>query len=177
MQLVFYSIYVCVCMYCCSVTSASPALQVGSLLLSHQGNPYMYYSMCVYIYIYMYTHICIYVCVCIWGFSYSSVGKESACNAEDLHSVPGSGRCPGEGNVNSLQYSCLENLMDRGACRATVHRVTRVGHDLATKPPPSVQFSCSVVSDSFRPHEPQHARPPCLSPTPRVHPNPCSLTW
>ena len=37
----------------------------------------------------------------------------------------------------------------------------------------SVQFSCSVVSDSLRPHEPQHARPPCPSPTPRVHPNPC----
>ena len=37
----------------------------------------------------------------------------------------------------------------------------------------SVQFSCSVVSDPLRPHEPQHARPPCSSPTPRVHPNPC----
>ena len=39
----------------------------------------------------------------------------------------------------------------------------------------SVQFSRSVVSDSLRPHEPQHARPPCPSPTPRVHPNPCPL--
>ena len=39
----------------------------------------------------------------------------------------------------------------------------------------SVQFSCSVVSDSLRPHEPQHARPPCPSPTPGVHPNPCPL--
>ena len=38
----------------------------------------------------------------------------------------------------------------------------------------SVQFSRSVVSDSLRPHEPQHARPPCQSPSPRVHPNPCS---
>ena len=38
---------------------------------------------------------------------------------------------------------------------------------------PSIQFSHSVVSDSLRPHEPQHARPPCPSPTPRVHPNPC----
>ena len=38
------------------------------------------------------------------------------------------------------------------------------------------QFSCSVVSDSLRPHEPQHARPPCPSPTPRVHPNPCLLS-
>ena len=41
----------------------------------------------------------------------------------------------------------------------------------------SVQFSRSVVSDSLRPHESQHARPPCPSPTPRVHPNPCPLSW
>ena len=41
----------------------------------------------------------------------------------------------------------------------------------------SVQFSLSVVSDSLQPHEPQHARPPCPSPTPRVHPNPCPLSW
>ena len=40
----------------------------------------------------------------------------------------------------------------------------------------SVQYSCSVVSDSLRPHESQQARPPCLSPTPRVHPNPCPLS-
>ena len=39
-----------------------------------------------------------------------------------------------------------------------------------------LQFSCSVMSDSLRPHEPQHARPPCPSPTPRVHPNPCTST-
>ena len=42
---------------------------------------------------------------------------------------------PGEGNGNPLQYSCLENPMDRGAWQATVHRITRVGHDLVTKPP------------------------------------------
>ena len=40
-----------------------------------------------------------------------------------------------------------------------------------------VQFSHSVVSDSLRPHEPQHAKPPCPSPTARVHPNPCPLSW
>ena len=40
----------------------------------------------------------------------------------------------------------------------------------------SVQFSCSVVSNSLRPHEPQHTRPPCPSPAPGVHPNPCSLS-
>ena len=42
---------------------------------------------------------------------------------------------------------------------------------------PSVQFSPLVMSDSLWPHEPQHARPPCPSPTPRVHPNPCLLSW
>ena len=41
----------------------------------------------------------------------------------------------------------------------------------------SVQFSCSVVSDSLQTHEPQHARPPCLTPTPRVYPNSCPLSW
>ena len=41
----------------------------------------------------------------------------------------------------------------------------------------SVQFSRSVVSNSLQPHEPQHVRPPCPSPTPRVYPNPCSLSW
>ena len=54
------------------------------------------------------------------GFPHSSVGKESACNAGDLGSIPGSRRSPGEGNDNLLHYSCLGNL-DRGAWRATVH--------------------------------------------------------
>ena len=45
----------------------------------------------------------------------------------------------GEGNGNPLQYSCLENPMDRGAWQATVHGVTRVRHDLVTKPPPPTQ--------------------------------------
>jgi len=49
--------------------------------------------------------------------------------------IPGLGRSPGEGNGSPLQYSCLENSMGRGTWRATVHGVTRVGHDLATKPP------------------------------------------
>ena len=49
------------------------------------------------------------------GFSGASVGKESACNAGNPGSIPGSGRSPGEGNGNPLRYSCLENSMDRGA--------------------------------------------------------------
>ena len=47
----------------------------------------------------------------------------------DTGLVPGSGRSPGEGHGNSLQYSCLENPMDSGACWATAHRVARVVHD------------------------------------------------
>ena len=51
--------------------------------------------------------------------------------------IPGSGRSPGEGNSNPLQYSCLENPMDRRAWQATFHVIARVGHVLVTKPPPN----------------------------------------
>ena len=57
------------------------------------------------------------------GFPGGSEDKASACNAGDPGSIPGLGRSPGEGNGNPLQYSCLENPMDRGAWQATVHRV------------------------------------------------------
>ena len=57
------------------------------------------------------------------GFPGDSDSKESACNAEDPGSVPGSARSPGEGNGYPLQYSCLENSIDRGACQATVYEV------------------------------------------------------
>ena len=50
--------------------------------------------------------------------------EEAACNAGDTGLIPGSGRSPGEGNGNPLQYSCLGNAMDRGAWRAAVHGVT-----------------------------------------------------
>ena len=59
------------------------------------------------------------------GFPGGSDGKESACNAGDQGSVPGLGRSPGGGNGNPLQYSCLEDSMDRGAWRATVHGVAK----------------------------------------------------
>ena len=58
-----------------------------------------------------------------WGFPGGSDGKESTCNAADLGLIPGLGRSPGERNSNPLQYSCLENSMDRGAWWATVHGV------------------------------------------------------
>ena len=59
------------------------------------------------------------------GSKFGSNGKESACNAEDPGAIPGLGRSPGEGNGNPLQYSSLENPMDRGTWAATVHGVTK----------------------------------------------------
>ena len=59
------------------------------------------------------------------GFPGGSEGKESACNAGDLVLVPVVGRSPGEGNGYPLQYSCLENSMDRGAWWVTVHGVAK----------------------------------------------------
>ena len=61
----------------------------------------------------------------MFGFPSSSDGKASACNAGDPSLIPGLGRFPGEGNGNSLQYSCLENSMDSGAWGATVHGVAK----------------------------------------------------
>ena len=84
-----------------------------------------------YIYIYIYIYIYVYRI----GFLQISVGKEVACNAGDQVSIPGSRRSPGERNGNSLQYSCLENPMDRGPLQATVHGVARAGHGLVTKSP------------------------------------------
>ena len=59
------------------------------------------------------------------GFPGGSVGKESTCNVGDWDLILGLGRPPREGNGNPLQYSCLENPMDRGAWQATVHGVTK----------------------------------------------------
>ena len=59
----------------------------------------------------------------------SSAMQETACNAGDRGLIPGSGKFPGEGNGIPLQYSCLENPMDRGTWQARVHGVTRVRHD------------------------------------------------
>ena len=59
------------------------------------------------------------------GFPRGSDDKESAVNAGDPGSIPGLGRSPREGNGYPLQYSCLENSMDRGAWQATVHGITK----------------------------------------------------
>ena len=71
------------------------------------------------------------------GFLGGSESKESTCNAGDLGSIPGLGRSPGEGHGNPLQYSCLENHMDRGAWQATVHGVTKSQTRLSDEPQPS----------------------------------------
>ena len=60
----------------------------------------------------------------------------NARNIRDVGSIPGLGRSSGGRHGNPLHYSCLENPMDRGAWRAIVHGVIRVGHSLSTKPPP-----------------------------------------
>ena len=61
----------------------------------------------------------------VMGFPGGSDDKASACNAGDPGSIPGLGRSPGEGNGNPLQYSCLENPMNRGAWWVTVHGVSK----------------------------------------------------
>ena len=66
--------------------------------------------------------VCVYMCKLPWWFS----GKESMGNASDSGLIPGSGRSPGEGNGNPLQYCCLSNPMDRGAWQATGPRDTKM---------------------------------------------------
>ena len=113
--------------------------------------------------------------------------KKAACNAEDTVSLPGSGRSPGEGNGNPLQYSCLGNPMDRGAWWPMDLGVARVEHNFVTKLPPSSQgygvmkkttviyvprrynccccllFSCYIVSESFAtPWTLAHQAPLCM---------------
>ena len=64
--------------------------------------------------------------MCPRGSPGGSNSKEFACNAGDPGSIPGSGRVPGEGSGNPLQYTCLENSMDREAWRAAVHGVAQI---------------------------------------------------
>ena len=75
------------------------------------------------------------------GFPGGSDGKASASNAGDPGSILGSGRSPGEGNGNPLQYSCLEDSMDRVAWEATVHGVTKSQTRLS-----DFTFSLSLIS-------------------------------
>ena len=104
--------------------------------LSCIGRRMLYHWVTREAHIFIHTHIHTH----IRGFPYNSISKESACNAGDLCLIPGLGRSPGEGNGNPLQCSWLENSMDGGAWQVTVHGVSRVRHDLATKPPPHIHI-------------------------------------
>ena len=67
-----------------------------------------------------------------WTFQVAQLVKDSSANTRDVRDagwIPGSGRSPGGGNGNPLQYSCLENFMDRRAWEVTVHGSRRVGHN------------------------------------------------
>ena len=87
--------------------------------VSFNGTPWRHWAMSSPRLYLAYTQVC-------WGFLDGSDGKEFACNAGDLGLIPGSGRSPGGGNGNLLQYCCLENPMDRGAWQATVHGITEL---------------------------------------------------
>ena len=78
-------------------------------------------------------------------FPDGSGGKESACRAGDAGSILGSGGSPGEGDGNALQYSGLGNPLDGGTRWATVHGVSRTGHNLANKPPPPKGILAGLV--------------------------------
>ena len=74
------------------------------------------------------------------GFPGGSDSKESACNAGDLSSIPGLGRSPGEGHGNPLQYSCLENPMDRRAWQAMSMGSQSIRHDSVANTFTSLSF-------------------------------------
>jgi len=99
-----------------------------------------------------------------WTSLVAQTVKASAYNVGDLGSIPGLGRSPGEGNGNPLQYSCLENPMDRGAWQAAVHGVTKSQirlsdftslhfkvwvHQLWNKTPTQLSFGCITLGNHF----------------------------
>ena len=117
------------------------------------------------------------------GLPCGSDSKVSACNVGDPGSIPGSGRSPGEGNGNPLQYSCLENSKDWGAWWATVHGVTKSWTQLSdftygmwdlssptrdeTCASPALQWKHGILTTGlskksqdldFIPHVPQHGK-------------------
>ena len=92
--------------------------------------------MCACTYIYIYTHIYTHTHTYIQEFPSDSVVKNLPANSGDtgdVSSIPGLGRLPGERDGNPLQYSCLENSMDREPGGLQSMRSQRVGHDLATE--------------------------------------------
>ena len=84
------------------------------------------------------------------GFPGGSEGEDSTYKVGDLGSIPGSGRPPGEGNGNPLQYCCLENPMDRGAWRATAHGVAKSQTGLSTHALVGTVVKLSGEQEGFR---------------------------
>ena len=80
----------------------------------------------------MYIYLLLYVCVYRMGLPWWLNSKESPCNVGDVGSIPGSGRSPGGGHGNLLQYSCLEHPMDRGSWKAIVYGVAKSQTQLST---------------------------------------------
>ena len=103
------------------------------------------------------------ICVCIYIYNLISVSSRPLCIIYI-----------GEVNGNPLQCSCLENPRDGGAWWAAIYGVAQSWTWLKWRS--SFQFSCSVLSDSLRPHGLQHIRPPCPSLTPRVYSNSCPFS-
>ena len=99
-----------------------------AFMWSVSAGPYIYiFAHTSVVHIYIHTYICTYVYA--WASQVAQLVKNppaSVGDARDVGSILGSGRSPGGGNGNPLQYSCLENPMGRGAWRATVHRVAKI---------------------------------------------------
>ena len=102
-------------LYVCGALGHYPEEETGPLLLTNTSRHCSFW----------------YIPVICWDFSSGTDSKESACNAEDPGSIPGLGRSPGEGNSNPLQYSCLENPMDRGAWQAIVLGIAKSRAELS----------------------------------------------
>ena len=85
-----------------------------------------------------------------WGFLGGSDDKESASEAGDSGSIPGSGRSPEEGNGNPLQYSCLENPMDGRAWWAKVYGVAKSRTRLSNLSPPVSLYTVQSISSSLK---------------------------
>ena len=125
---------------------------------------------------------------CFLGFPGGSVVRNLAANAgyaKDAGLIPGSGRSPGVGNGNQLQYAHLENSMGRGAWQAIVHGATKSQtqltqdiHSLLSRLISELflLFSHSVGFDSLRPHRLQHTRLSCPSLSLEVFSNSCPLS-
>ena len=90
-----------------------------------------------------------YICVYVIGFPGGSDSKEPTCQSRRPGSIPGSGRSPGERNGNPLQYSCLENPMDRGAWWTTAHGVAKSLTRLSTHTQSDIQYKRDSIAAAF----------------------------